>query len=343
MSVSILVARALVEAVEGAHFDVSEFLAAARFDPKRLEEVDGRLQQTEYDSLVERALDFTGDGALGLRMGVAAKSLSYSLPVHVVFQAPSLREGLKVAAQYYRLFTDERPWIIEEGAQAVSIKVTGATGSPRCRRFGAEVAVSAIHRMIQHFAPLARPQFAAFEFPAPSHRSEYTLVFGGRERFEQPFTGIVIDPAVMDERQSNRDDELHALLQGQAAKRLAELDRAASYAAKVREYVTTIPERAHDTASIARALGISPRSLRRRLFEEGVTFRDVVERALASLATRLLVDEGKTIQEAANVMSFSEPSAFCRAFKRWTGSTPTQYQSAQMRQRAVSRPLDPSR
>lgn len=337
MSVSTVVVKALVEAVEGARPGGTQFLRAAGFDPARLANPRERLAQAEYDALVERALDFTADPALGLRMAVATKSLAYSLPGHLVFHAASLREGLSSAARYHRLFVDELPYVLEEHAREIVIKVVGVKGSMRCRRFGAEVAVAGIYRAFRHFVPHARPRFVAFEHPAPAHRDEYTRIFDGLERFEQSFTGMAVDRKHMDVPQLHFDGALHAVLRNHATKRVAELDNAVSYGAKVRDYVTAMPGRAHDMHSVARALGTSSRTLRRRLFEEGVTFRDVLEEALASVATRLLVEEQKSIQEAAYEMSFSEASAFCRAFKRWTGSTPKEYQSTHGRRVSRSR------
>ena len=123
------------------------------------------------------------------------------------------------------------------------------------------------------------------------------------------------------------DAGLHAVLQQHATKRLAELENGASVRERLRDYLAAKPGRAHDMSSVARALGTSARSLRRRLHEEGITFRQVVEEALATVATRLLGEERKSIQETAYEMGFSEASAFCRAFKRWTGATPGEYQS----------------
>jgi AraC-like DNA-binding protein len=233
---------------------------------------------------------------------------------------------MRLAAQFHRLQTDILPFVVEEGARTIVVRITGITGSLRCRQFGAEVAASGIHKLVQHFAPHRRPDVVAFEHGAPSHHAEYRSMFQGAERFEQPFTGLVLDRRLMDARQPDQDDALHVVLRAEAGRRIARLEHTVAYGDRVREYVTAEPDRSRDVSSIARALGITPRSLRRRLSEEGVTFRDVIARALASTATRMLVDERKTLQEAAREMSFSEVSAFCRAFKRWTGSTPTQYQ-----------------
>jgi AraC-like DNA-binding protein len=327
MSVSVVVVRGLLEAVEAARMDRNEFLAAVRFDPARLEDVDGRVPQAEYDALVERALDLTGDPSLGLRMGFGTTSFPLSVHAQLIIQANSMREGLKLADQFHRLFTDVRPLLIEEGARSVVLKCTGVSGTPRCRRFGSEVAVSGLYKLVQFFSRDARPEMVAFEHSAPASRAEYTKIFHGTERFEQPFTGLVIDRRLMDAQGSNRDDRLHAVLRSEAAKRLAKLEQAVTYTDKVREYVTTLPVRPHDIASVARALGIGSRSLRRRLSEEGSSFSEVIDRSLAAVAIRLLVDEQKSIQEAAHEMAFSEASAFSRAFKRWTGSTPTEYRA----------------
>src|SRR5215813_12683689 len=148
MSVPTFVVKALFEAAEEARPGGRAFLLAAGFEPERLENVDERLSQDEYDSLVERALDFTCDPALGLRVGAGAKSLMSSLPAHLVLQAASLREGLDLAARYYRLLADEPPYTLEEHAREIVIKVVGAKGPPRCRRYGAELAAAGIYRAI---------------------------------------------------------------------------------------------------------------------------------------------------------------------------------------------------
>jgi AraC-like DNA-binding protein len=326
MSVSVVVVRGLLEAAARAHVDSGALLSAACWDPARLDQVEARIPQAEYEALVELALDLTGDPALGLHMGGAARALESILAAQVVLRAKSLRESMKLAAQFHRLHTGERPFVVEEGSGATIVRIVGATGSLRCRRFSAEVAAAGIFQLVQHFAPGRLPNFVVFEHAAPSHREEYARIFRGTERFEQSFTGLVLAPDLMDARQPTVDGALHSVLWGEACTRLAQLDHVASYHDKVREYVTTVPERAHDLSSVARALGMRPRSLRKRLLEEGVTFRDVVAEALASIAMRLLAEEGKSIQEAAHEMSFSEASAFCRAFKRWTGSTPKEYQ-----------------
>ena len=81
-------------------------------------------------------------------------------------------------------------------------------------------------------------------------------------------------------------------------------------------------------ADVARELGLSARSLRRRLADEGVAYKDLVQSVLEIRATQMLSDPKRTIQETAAEMGFSDPSAFQRAFKRWKGVTPGQFKEA---------------
>lgn len=329
MLVSIAIVRALVEVLERDHrVDGRRFLREAGFDPQRLEDVDERVGRADCDWLIDRALAVSGNPALGLRVGLTAKSLGYSLYAHGILQATSMREGLEFAEKFYRLSSDALPLTVEVAARGVVIRATGVEGSVKHPHFPAEVTVAGMFRMMRHFVPNARPDRVAFKHRPPPHRHEYERIFQGAEQFEQPFTGIVIGHELLDARQWHHDEELYAMLPSQAARKVAKLEHGASYSGRLRDYVTAVPDRPRDMLSVARALGISPRSLRRRLLEEGVTFREVVASALASLGRRLLIDEGMSIRDAAHQLSFSETSAFTRAFKRWTGSPPKRYQSA---------------
>jgi AraC-like DNA-binding protein len=75
--------------------------------------------------------------------------------------------------------------------------------------------------------------------------------------------------------------------------------------------------------AVARELGYSRQTLYRRLKAEGVTFEEVLDGLRRRVALRLLCDDGLSVKEAAWRLGFSDPAAFSRAFKRWTGAAPT--------------------
>ena len=79
--------------------------------------------------------------------------------------------------------------------------------------------------------------------------------------------------------------------------------------------------------AVARGLGMSCRSLRRHLLATGVQFGDLLDEALANHAKELLADSEVSIQETAFALGFTTPSAFSRAFKRWTGKAPSDFRT----------------
>jgi len=124
------------------------------------------------------------------------------------------------------------------------------------------------------------------------------------------------------------DAQVFAALKKQAEAELQDVAESCSFAERVRQLIVTrYADSEPNMQSIARRLGLSPRSLRRKLEAEGTGFGAVSDDALAQVARDILNEPHTTVQEAAYRMGFSEASSFHRAFKRWTGMTPSAYRA----------------
>jgi AraC-like DNA-binding protein len=327
---SIFLVRALIEAAENAGLRREAFLEAAGFDPARVERREERITLEEYDALTEVARRLTNDPAMGLHMGQTLNATAHSLAAHLVAHAKTLRDAIDNLTRYHRILTGRTYIRLVETGESATLLAEIAPGSLASRRFRAEVAVTGLSRMIRYFARDARPQLVAFQHAAPDYAAEYRAIFDGDERFSQPFTGVVFDRAHMSAVQLNADEPFAAALRFQAEKELARLAQSTSYADRLREHILD-PKTTNrrDMAFAARRLGMSARSLRRKLQLEGLSYTDVVDEALATLAKRLLADEQRTIEQTAYDLGFSAPSAFHKAFKRWTGVTPSDFRRRQ--------------
>ena len=93
--------------------------------------------------------------------------------------------------------------------------------------------------------------------------------------------------------------------------------------AQVERQIEPLLESGARIDEVARALGLSRQTLYRRLKAEGATFEGLLDRVRRRLALRLLREQGLSVKETAYRLGFSDPAAFSRAFKRWTGSSPT--------------------
>ena len=175
----------------------------------------------------------------------------------------------------------------------------------------------------------ARARRVYFAYESPAHRAEYARVFGGCEQFSHAFTGIEFERAWLDRARRDRSPELYALLETRAELLLARLDQEGSVAERVKRWLASHDELLKPTMdAIARDLGMSARSLRRRLREERVQYDELVREARTLRAKRILADPRHSVQDAAYALGFGTPAAFSRAFKRWTGMAPSAYRAS---------------
>lgn len=326
-TLSMRLVRGLTELVESAGIQRTEFLRAAQLNPGALDATDARLPRSEIVRLCELALDLSRDPALGLHWGERLTDHIFTPVSHLVAHSATLRQAFEAVAQFRKLITDECSFELREDQELVHLRVSSLSGTPlRTRRFAAEMFVVSMHRLIRSFGASSRPVQVDFDFEAPEYSAEYRRIFGELVRFGQPHTRIVFDRQLMNAVPPHKDDDVHDALQSIALRRISRLTQRTPYSVRVHEYmVQQGPQLRADMGEAAQALGMSVRSLRRRLDAEGKTFHAIANDALATIAKHLLRDKQRTIQEVAYEMGFSDASAFHRAFKRWTGLTPRSY------------------
>lgn len=336
-SVSICVLYGLIDAVAAAGVERDKFLVASGLSPSELASGDRRFPRSEMFRLCELAMELTGDPSLGLHWGERSTDSTFTPLSHLIAHSANLRSGFQTLSEFQQLLCDRLDCeLIEEGDRAILRLAALPNASLRLRRFIVEMEAVGMYRLMRCFGAQVCPERVSFAYPTPEHRAEYTRIFGGLETFDQPFSGITFARSLMNAVPPHRDDDVRSALQAIASRRVLRMAKRTPYAVRVREQlVAQGPCVRTDMSQVAHALGLSVRSLRRRLEAEGETFNAVANEAAAIIAKQLLEDKQRTIQEAAYEMGFADASGFHRAFKRWTGQTPRAYlegkPTAQMR------------
>lgn len=328
MSVSVTLVRTLVEEVSRAGADPQAFLAAAQLERGVLDDPNARIAGPQYDQLQELALDLTGDPALGVHMAERVNPSAFHVVGFLSGHCQTLRQAIAMFARYRKLISDAPPPSLhEDGEVAVLTCHFVAGGSERCRRLRDEFGVAAMTRSaLMVLGVPEAPRLVEMPHAAPAYAAEVERVLGCPVRYGADAVRLHFARWMLDAARLHANPELMRLLESQAERNLAQLVTPARLSARVRAALLDGKDGARPTMSaMARRLGLSERSLRRRLHQEGLTYAEVVEHALAEVARRLLDDPAATIQEVADRLGFSEASAFHRAFKRWTGQTPGKF------------------
>jgi len=323
------IVKLIAVAVERAGIPRERFLEATGLALGALDAPDGRLRASEIFACAEVAFELTRDPALGLHWAEWLTASSFAPMSQLVAHAGTLREIFAIFFQFGQLVSDEMPLQLVEHGDEAELRFAGvACSSPRLQRMTCEMSMAGLFRMIRDLCPRAVVRCVRFPYPAPEYAPEYARIFEARELFDQACACLVIERATLDLPLLHHDIEIQSQLRPLAERRLSGLRKGGDYAPRVRKLLLL-----HDApyrvplSAIARQLELSVRSLHRRLAAEGQSYRTLASEVSAAVARRLLCDRRRTIQEIAFAMGFAEPSSFHRAFKRWTGTTPTKFRA----------------
>lgn len=163
--------------------------------------------------------------------------------------------------------------------------------------------------------------------PRPAERTPYRDFFGCAVEFGASEDSFVLARDVVDAPLPTGNQALAATFDAILAEQLAALDEA-DLASRCQSYLLQqLTSGAPTESDLASAMGMSRRTLQRRLGELGLSYQQVLDETRQALARRYLGAAHKSVTEIAFLLGFSEQSAFCRAFKRWSGKSPTAYRA----------------
>jgi len=163
-------------------------------------------------------------------------------------------------------------------------------------------------------------------YAQPRSVKEYGRIFGARVRFNQPVNRLVFGSQLMDIPHPLADPELCEVLEHHAQRSLSvSIDQKYPLGEIRKALVHNLANARASLGELSMELGLSSRSLQRKILENGMTFRRLLDSVRQERATHLLQNAGLSIKEIASMLNFSDISSFSHAFYRWTGSTPTDY------------------
>lgn len=307
-----------------------ELLLAVDLDPSLLELPDIDLSHARELLLWEEAALRTSDEAFGLHLAEWLAPLAeqqFDVLAIALRSCKVLRDYFCLCERYTRLVhAGVRCSLVEEAnvACVVHSHHEEPNKPPRHPSEGF-LALLVLHGRRVAGEDLA-PQEVCFEHPRPSDVSEHERIFRAPVRFDCPRTELVFDRALLARPHPFAEPRLLELLSRLLEADLSKVSEKAGFLGAVRrQMLDELPNQEPCVATISRRMHMSPRSLQRRLHSEGTSFAAVLSGLRGDLALSYLRDDRLTIGEVAFLLGFLDVTAFHRAFKRWTATTPAEY------------------
>ncbi|MCF4164670.1 AraC family transcriptional regulator [Zavarzinia compransoris] len=260
---------------------------------------------------------------LGLAVGGAFTIAHLGLLGYALQSCPTLGAALARLARYERLINDVNPLHWRIAGDVVELEWGWERGRPG--PLVDEGAIATFTQMTRRMLGRDDLGLRAVDFinPPPPDVAPYDAFFGCAVRFGRDRTRLSFPVALLAEPLERHDPVLADLLAAQVDAQLAALPAEADIVQRVRRALAhRLSESVPSLETVAADLGLSPRSLHRRLEAAGHGFRALWEDTRLHLARTYLGDPRLTLTEIAHLLGYSDQSAFTRAFRRWTGEAP---------------------
>ncbi len=308
--------------------DTANLFREAGLDLAEVSNPDARFEADRISRLWELAVARSGDQNLGLATPDMAHPGSVDVIVHVMMTCPNLISAVERLVRYMRIVSDvaELRLVHRGNSYGLSMHLVGMEHPvPRARLDFMVVTLLNILRWLTGLN--LRPEKVELPYPEPADLEAYRLAFRCPLRFDVAIYQLHFSEADMTAPLPTSNPAL-AVLNDQVASELLSRIGAPSIGPRVRDHIVRrLPDGDPLRADVARELGLSERTLHRRLQDEGTTFNALVESTRQRLADQYLRTNGVSLSQVAYMLGFADQSTFFRACKRWFGTSPGDYRA----------------
>lgn len=334
-SIAICFVHEALACIRSRGLDQNVLLLQAGISPELLVSPHARVSSTQYGALWHLIAQTLDDEFFGMdchRM----KAGSFTLLCHAVIHSDTLERALRRALRFLRLVLDDLAGELQRDGDTAHIVLKdvsrqaaeGAGGlvpAPRAFAYGTYLII--LHGLacwlVGRRIPLSQADFRCAE---PSFSDEWRVLFARQLNFNQAHGRISFPASYLDLANLQNERTMKEFLRSAPANFLVKYKNSASLSARIRRRLREwSPAAWPDFETLAHQLNASPATLRRRLDDEGESYRSIMDELRRDLAISLLSETALSMSDIAAQLGFAESSAFHRAFKKWTGTRPGEY------------------
>lgn len=325
------VARGLLDYAVSRGADEASLLERSGLERSALEDADARISSAPYKALMRAAQALTGDPAFALHWAEEANLGQMSIVGLLTQASTTLMESFSQVRRYGRLVTDMG--MDRFGIETFQGDIWSVDRRPDPNEFP-ELTETTFGFMVcgsRVAAPSTWLKEVHVTHAPPSYAAEYERVYGAPVTFNARWNALRIDRSFLTTPVNVQPRFVFGVLSRHADALMADLRGAQTVRAEVERSLMPILHTGEASAARAAAdLHVSRQTLYRRLKAEGVTFEEVLDGLRRRLAEAYLQNDKVSVNEIALLVGYSEPAAFSRAYKRWTGLSPRMGRKARL-------------
>lgn len=274
-------------------------------------------------AFIRAALAVSGRPDLGLLAGRGHRFPVFGFWGLALVASPTLASAIRVGLQYVDLTHTFLRWSFQRGRGEAELLMRPAFALGELETFFVERDAAAAATLLEDLTgQRGALSEAVFAYAPPAWADRYAATFGCPVAFRRDRHALRLGTARLDQPLPGGDPVTAAAAEAQCRRLLETFSPAGGLAMSLRRFMLDHPGRLPTQDEAARHLGLSRRSLRRRLAEEGTSFRAQVDEVRFGLVAGYLENTPLSLDEIAARTGFSDAANLSHAFRRWTGRSP---------------------
>lgn len=320
--------RHYLSVMEARGVPAARVLEGSGIDASRLNDPQYLIDAAACRHVIGNLLRLSGDPGIGFEVGRAAEPSDLGIIGYAVMSCRSMRQTLSLWRQYSNSLVGimSRLALAEDDDENLTVTVVEPAQLDPIFIFCAEeilVMMVKIGGMLAGGEPVVKR--LEFSYRAPPHSHRYHEAFHCPIQFGAPRTAATVAREWLDRRLRTNDEEFNAICLKHCSQILQQIEHTGPVVSRLRGLFLRNPAAVPRLDDAAAELGLSPRSLRRHLLDEGASYQKLVDEFRADLAREYLRSTRLSTKEIAFLLGYADQSAFRRAFKLWTGRTTREY------------------
>ncbi|MEF8736313.1 MAG: AraC family transcriptional regulator [Candidatus Accumulibacter necessarius] len=324
-TVAIAFVQGMLAGLRHAGRDADLLLERARIAPQVLRDPTARIPVDRYAelyNLINRELDDEGFGLFSVPIRAGA----FEFLCRSVITAPTLAEAIRRSVGFLRLVLPDLAVRLASNDEQACLCIRETRPLKIGRVFAFEWLLRLLHGLLSWLVGRSIVlESVAFPYPRPAHAEDYALIYTAHSTFDAETLSAIFAANLLDLPIRRDEAALQAFLDGAPGKLTTLYRRDREMVLRVRNALRDALPASGSLGDVASAFHLSPRTLHRRLKEEGSSFQAIKDALRRDLAINRLAKTRQALTAIAAELGFADTAAFYRAFLRWTGMAPAHY------------------
>lgn len=306
---------------------VSHFLTQIGFDPQRVQDPNAFISEAEFAAVIHKAYALSHEPALGLLFGKSLSISTHGFLGYAAMSSPTLGLAIETMVRFINTRTSLLSIeLVKENPNQFYVQLTSPLRDVELSRFFIEMVIAHLVNMrrflIQTHSPLPQIELS---YPAPDYADAYQDILNTKISFAAPSTKVWFAAAEFSVPVSFADDASFKAARAQLQQLADQLSSQQDLPSQIKSILMHQDLLHISPDEIASKLCLSPRTMRRHLQAYQLSYQDLLDEVRKAKAEAYMLNQNMSVTEIGYALGFHDTSNFSKAFKRWTGHSPSEY------------------